>query len=238
VLRSFALVLALTLPSAVLGAEEDPVPYSDDPPDRQSRPSRSAPATGIPSSDVEDPEQEMYRHDDPYVGLGAELVGGWMLLDSSQGALVESSLGLGIRGVWEFGRSFSDELLRNALFADVMYAFSWHSAGTQITNATSYYHYLSVAPAWMFRFGEGNPFGVYLQLGGGLSIQGSTLRQNGVATSVTGFKPLIQYGGGFRFVPRLSPDGTVRLAFRLELTRFRRGYMDDTLIGLSAGAVF
>lgn len=55
---------------------------------------------------------------------------------------------------------------------------------------------------------------------------------------VAGIKPLLQYGLGLRGAPRLGPDGPFRISFRLELTRFRRGYMDDTFVGGSVGVAF
>jgi hypothetical protein len=55
-------------------------------------------------------------------------------------------------------------------------------------------------------------------------------------TGVKGLKPLLQYGVGFRGRPRLNER--MSLTFRVELMRFRRGYMDDTFLGGSIGTAF
>ncbi len=58
---------------------------------------------------------------------------------------------------------------------------------------------------------------------------------------------VIQYGGGLRFRVPIFSDAYIqehsstevpRVSFRLEFTRLRRGYMDDTFIGGSLGMTF
>jgi hypothetical protein len=238
VLRSFALVCLLLSPAALAKGEDDPIPYSDDPQDRASKGKPRRAPQKDPDYDVEDRSRELYRDDDPHLGLGAELLGGLMLIDSSRGQLVESRFGWGLRGVWEIGRLFNSETLRDALFTDITWSYSALKEGTTLINATAHLHYFSVAPAWLFTFGEVKNLGLYLQLGGGASLMSSSLNANGSNLSVVGFKPLLQYGAGFRAATVLSDDGTARLTFRVEFTRFRRGYMDDTFIGASTGAAF
>ena len=52
------------------------------------------------------------------------------------------------------------------------------------------------------------------------------------------YQPVIQYGIGLRGRPLLSEDGRLRLTVRLEATRFRRAYLNDTLLLASAGLAF
>jgi hypothetical protein len=82
----------------------------------------------------------------------------------------------------------------------------------------------------------GREYGFYLQVGGGLAYQFARITADG-ETTIAGVKPLFQYGAGFRGGPELSLGG-VRLSLRAEATRFRRGYLNDTLLAASVGAAF
>jgi hypothetical protein len=53
-----------------------------------------------------------------------------------------------------------------------------------------------------------------------------------------GTKFLFQYGIGLRGRPAVVADGSVRIQFRIELTRFIRGYMHDMYIGGGIGMIF
>lgn len=177
----------------------------------------------------------LFRQDDPYLGLGAELMTGLLLLDRTRGG-VEAKLGLGLRAVWEFGRMFDDERVQDHLFADLTWLTTSSSGGTQAINSTTRIHDFTLAPAYLFRLDERGLFGAYLQLGGGFSYGRSTLHYGSNQVRTAAISPLFQYGGGFRFRLGLSDSGKARITARLELTRFRRGYMDDTYIGLGLGA--
>jgi hypothetical protein len=66
----------------------------------------------------------------------------------------------------------------------------------------------------------------------------TALEVGGKVTPVDGIKSLIQYGVGLRGRTPLSTESNLRLAWRVELMRFRRGYMDDTFLGASVGTAF
>lgn len=177
--------------------------------------------------------------DDPNTGVFVQLHGGLMLLDSPRGTWGEPRFGWGAKFTWEFGRAFlSDTWWRNALFLDVGWTYSTLADGTRQVNTDSNYHYYSVAPAIAFAVDDDAAFAFYFQGGAGVSHQFSALHIGGGETALVGFRPLFQYGLGFRGRPLLSVDSRVRLNFRAELTRLRRGYLDDTFFGVSLGTGF
>lgn len=238
----------LLLGGPALAQDDEMIPYPDDDayvtPD-SPRP-RHLPPTSAPTRErseetlveQEDREISLAGLDDPNVGWGFEATGGLMLIEASRGSLVEARFAAGARVVWEFGRLFFPEALRDGLFADLSWSFTGLRDGTLAVFNDTNYHYLTLAPAFGIPI-AGKDFLVYGQLGGGLAIQHSTIHfDQDRATSITGLKPVLQYGVGFRGRPLVSPDGLLRIAFRLELTRFRRHYMDDTYVGLTAGAAF
>ena len=104
----------------------------------------------------------------------------------------------------------------------------------------------------LFPFGSKSPVSVYGQLGIGLVFNPSQVEINKTPTTLTGNKILFQYGGGLRFRPLVvtwgrksrinadfaGADDGMRVSFRVELTRFRRGYIDDTFFGGSLGVTF
>jgi hypothetical protein len=245
----FALSAALLLasPSALARGNDDdaPIPYPDDEKDdeneRRKLPRRSDETPNIrEESDYEQGERDetLAGYDDPNYGLGAELLSGLLLLDSSRGALVETRFAWGLRFTWEFGRVLPQETLRDALFADVTWAYAAIKDGTRDLFAESNYHYFTVAPAYGFPLGKKSAFAFYGQVGFGLGYQFSAIHIKEVETQIAGTKPLFQYGIGIRGRPALVANESVRISFRFELTRFRRGYMDDTFLGGSVGATF
>ncbi|HZH03417.1 MAG TPA: hypothetical protein VEY30_06505, partial [Myxococcaceae bacterium] len=140
------------------------------------------------------------------------------------------------RALWEVGRLLSDERLREALFVDLTWLTASTRGGTEQVNASTQVHYFTVAPAYLFRFdGEGR-WGAYLQLGGGAAYVRSRFNYGGGTTRIGTVAPLLQYGGGFRVRLGLNDSGTARLMLRLEVTRFRRDYLNDTYLGLGLGA--
>lgn len=72
----------------------------------------------------------------------------------------------------------------------------------------------------------------------GFNVDYSVLHLDANSTSLTGTKFLFQYGLGLRGRPAVVANGTVRLEFRVELTRFIRGYMHDMYIGAGMGMAF
>ncbi len=245
--RWLLLVATLALPAYAQRVQDDdaPIPYPEDDVEEE-RTTRKLPRRSDPTvilreeSDWEQQEREevLAVLDDPNIGLSGELVTGLLLLDSARGAGVESGFCWGLRFTWEWSRLFSDEWLRESFFADALWSYTGYRAGTSEVFADTNYHYFTVAPAWAFPFGQKSAFAGYLQAGVGLSYQYSAVHVAKVETNIGGTKLLLQYGAGIRGRPALLPDESIRLSFRIELTRFRRGYMDDTFLGGGVGLTF
>ena len=238
---------ALVLAPPALAQEDDdaPLEYPDDEDETEDAPRKLPRRSSDPTADydrmaeereAEEDFERMAGDDDPNKGFAGEVILGAMLLDSSRGRFADPTFGLGLRFTWEFGRILNNEPLRETLWADVRWMMAGSSAGTTLISGSSRNHYFSVAPAYEFVFGAEKYFGVFGQLGGGFAFQTTSLTIGQEQTAVKGLKPLVQYGLGFRGRPRLSEK--VSLAFRLELMRFRRGYMDDTFVGGSIGTAF
>lgn len=208
---------------------------------RRELPKRSEPTPIVrDETDIEkkDREETLAHLDDPNYGISAEFLMGLMLLESSRGAGVEPRFQLGARVVWEFARLIPDEYLREAMFVD----FSWRTLSYREGNDTTFvdttHTSLTVAPAFAFPLGAKSPFAPYVQIGVGTGLQSSRVSVANNVTDVSGNRFLFQYGVGFRGRPAIVANESVRISFRVELTRFRRGYMDDTFLGGSVGAVF
>lgn len=184
-----------------------------------------------------DIDEDGHLTDDPNAGISIEGLSGVMLLDSSRGGGVDPKFMLGARATWEMGRLLRDEFWRETLFVDVLWSYAWSSEGTTDVKTSVNYHYFTVAPAFALPWGK-LPIAVFAQVGVGLSMVPTSIETPGNVSSVTGMKLLIQYGAGIRFRPALVESKRVRLSFRIEATRFRRGYMDDTLLGGSIGLTF
>lgn len=243
------LILAVLMGSAALAAEDDePIPYDDEEEEERSprtrpkqRPRRSDPTYIAPEEtevEKQDRESSLAIEDDPNTGIAGELISGAMLLDSARGALVETRFAGGLRFTWEFGRYLPGDDFREALFGDVSWSYMGMRDGTLSVYGDSNYHYFTVAGAWGFPFWAGSDFSVYGQLGGGLAYQYSVLHAGTTVLPISGIKPVIQYGVGVRGRPLLDQEGVLRISFRVELTRFRRHYMDDTFLGGSVGLAF
>jgi hypothetical protein len=237
--------LALSTPAFAQEEEEDaPLAYPDEEEDEDAPrklPRRSSDPTADYDRMAEETETEgefeaMYGSDDPNKGLAGELILGAMLLDSSRGRFADPALGLGLRFTWEFGRILDSEPLRESLWADVRWMMAGRSEGTELIVGRSRIHYFSVAPAYEFTFGQEKAYGAFFQAGAGMAFQSTAIAVGENETGVKGLKPLIQYGAGFRGRPRLTDR--MALTFRVELMRFRRGYMDDTFLGGSIGTAF
>ena len=113
-------------------------------------------------------------------------------------------------------------------------------------------HALPQPQKFALPLGPKSPVSFYAQLGVGFVFNPSVVVINTVPTSLVGNKFLFQYGAGLRFRPLVvtwgrkskinadfekAEDG-LRISFRIELTRFRRGYIDDTFLGGSLGVTF
>lgn len=260
-MRPLLLAVLLAAPLARAQSDEGAIPYSDDTAEdernRRELPNKSdSKATG-PRDETEveerEREQSLAAIDDPSIGLSLEFVGGVMLLDSSRGALFEPKPMGGLRFTWEWTRTvFSSELARELSFVDITWSHAANGEGTTLINSTANYHYFSFAPAFAFPLAPKNPAAFYVQLGVGFVYDSSVVVINQAVTPISGAKFLFQYGLGFRFRPLVvtwgrksgsnadfahAEDG-MRISFRLELTRFRRGYVDDTFVGGGVGVTF
>lgn len=245
----FALLLALP---GVAGGRKNTDDQAIAYPDEEETPSRSssrrAPRQHDDDVREESEEEEADRKDrarilasadDPNIGLVGELVGGLMLLEASRGNSVDARFAWGLRFSWEYSRLiFSEEWWRERLFADVTWVYAANQDGTKQVFADSNYHYFSVAPALAFPFTTGSAFAMYVQLGAGMVYEATSLHVDTVETRIGGIKPLFQYGLGLRGRPAITEDQSLRLSFRLEVTRLQRGYMVDTLLALGAGLTF
>jgi hypothetical protein len=224
--------------------DDKAIPYShdEDVEDRSRELPRKSDATPYVREETEveqkDREESLTHLDDPNIGLAIELVAGVVLLDSSRGVLGEARFFGGARFTWEFGRLIPDEFVREMFFVDVMYAHTQMTEGTALINVTTAYNYFTIAPAVAIPFGAKSPAAFFFQGGFGFNVQPITVNSQGDALQLAGTKALYQYGGGFRFRPALTASEKVRLSFRVEFTRFRRGYMDDTFIGGTMGLSF
>ncbi|WP_375772718.1 hypothetical protein NR798_18120 [Archangium gephyra] len=181
----------------------------------------------------------MARLDDPNTGVAFEVLGGAMLLSSPRGQLLGDPLpAVGGRFTWEYGRLLGSEALREALWFDVRYTYAGVREGTALIVGDTQLHYATIAPAYELTFGESSDYGAYAQVGGGFAYEHTTVEVGGKQTVLDGTKLLIQYGLGLRGRTKLSMESNVRLAWRVELMRFRRGYQDDTFVGGSLGTAF
>lgn len=240
--------LALTTPAL---AQEDDAPYAY-PDDEKSeevespRRRRAQPEDTTDdfrrTSEEEDEEDEDYDRmaglDDPNTGIAFEALGGAMLLSSARGQFADVLPAVGGRFTWEYGRLLNVEALREALWFDVRYTYAGMREGTELIIGDTRLHYATIAPAYELTFGESKDYGAYVQVGGGVAFAHTSLTVGDKLTAVDGLKSLIQYGVGLRGRTKVSSESNVRLAWRIELMRFRRGYLDDTFVGASLGTAF
>ncbi|ATB48944.1 hypothetical protein MYMAC_004577 [Corallococcus macrosporus DSM 14697] len=240
--------LALSAP-ALAQDEDDPYAYPDEVPADDASESYDEIRPKVDQTDDfrrvseqehddgEDDFKPLSGLDDPNLGVAMEFIAGALFLDSPRGRFAETRPGLGVRATWEYGRILDDEALREALWADLRWTFGGTSDGTDFIQANSNFHYFTIAPAYELKLGKSD-FGFYAQAGGGIAYTASTLDIDTAQTKVSGIKPLIQYGVGFRGRPRLTSSGNFRLAFRLEALGYRRGYQNDFFLGGSLGTAF
>jgi len=235
--------LALSTPAMAQDEDDAPLAYPDDDELEEDTPRKLPRRSSDPTADYDRMQDESEEElellagsDDPNKGFAGEAIVGAMLLESSRGRFADPTLSVGLRFTWEYGRILNNEPLRETLWADVRWMMAGESSGTELINGSSRNHYFSVAPAYEFVFGKEKAFGVFGQLGGGFAFQSTSLTIGTEVTAVKGIKPLLQYGMGLRGRPRISD--TMALSFRVELMRFRRGYLDDTFVGGSIGTAF
>lgn len=231
--------------------DDAPIPYSDDnkgsdEDERRKLPNKSEPTGELrEETEVEQMDRERSRanEDDPTIGIGLEGVMGAMLLDSPKAGGVQPLFAGGVRFTWEFTRTLSsDEFIKELGFVDVLYEYTSWADGTKEVHGNTAFHYFTLAPAIALPLGK-SPFSAYAQVGVGFNYNPSSITIDDTTTNLNGSKFLLQYGIGLRarplvIAPNDKSNFSMRISFRFELTRFRRGYMDDTMVGGSVGLTF
>jgi hypothetical protein len=240
------LILALAISTPARAGDGDAIPYpaQQEPADeRGPLPAQPGDSDNAPQQQPEDypnakEEDRLSGIDDPGAGLSIEIFAAALFVEAARGSLVDARFGYGARLTWDIGRIFPEGALRQALFIDLQYLGTNFQDGTKEIFTSTHFNYLTIAPAYAFPFGEGSPYAFFLQLGGGIAIMDSPLTADGVVTANSGVEGIFQYGLGIRGRPRLGSDSSLRLTFRVDVTRFRRGYADDTYVGGGVGLGF
>jgi hypothetical protein len=230
-----------------LAADDDdaPIPYGEEDNANQSgsvkprKAKKKRRAEELREEDEEEKagEESMASVDDPNVGVGGEILSGVALLDASKYGL-DPRYYFGVRFKWEFGRLIPDEYLREMFFADVTWTYAASKDGTTQVNVDTHLHDFTLAPAFALPFGAKSPIAAYAQVGVGFDYSYSVTKIDTNTVTLGGTKFLFQYGIGLRGRPAVVADGSVRIQFRIEVTRFIRGYMHDMYIGGGIGMIF
>ena len=219
---------------------EDEKRLSTDAPDASDKSPRKhnkKAATAEEELSEEKKPESLSSLDDPHVGLSAEAAVSLAFLSNSNGAGLAPSAGIGLRVDWSVGRLWTDpadEFWKYALLAEVAYDYVGQSDGTQSISTSVGYHFVNLRG--LFGYPVKDFFLVYGALGGGFTVESLSYDVQGTKTGLTGTKPDLDYGLGGRF--RWAVNPSVSVSARLELMRFRRGYLDDTFATLTAGADF
>lgn len=235
-----AATLALSLSAFAQDDDDAPIPYDDDSGENTAAPKKIKRQRDTLREEEEEAlerEETLTHLDDPNIGVGAEFMPGLMLLESSKGAGTEARFMYGFRFTWEFGRLIPDEYLREMFFADVAWQYTAYGDGTAQVRTDTNYHYFTLAPAFAIPFGK-SFMSAYAQLGVGFNYTATSQYVGADRIDLAGTKFLFQYGIGLRGRPAILADGSIRISFRIELTRFLRGYMSDTFIGAGVGMIF
>ncbi|MCU0699881.1 MAG: porin family protein [Myxococcaceae bacterium] len=241
-LLALSLGLLIALPALAQKKDDDaPLPYDDDGAagdDAPARPKKSRKSERLreEDEDAEARDERLADTDDPNYGVGGEVGAGLMLFDASRGGLGDPRFSFGVRFTWEWGRLIPDEYLREMFFADVQWRFGVTQDGTAQVSSWASQHYFTVAPAVVWPISK--VFGLYGQLGLGVNANFTGVRVDQNEVQLQGARFLFQYGVGLRGRPALTEDESVRLTWRVEITRYLRGYMHDTCFGAGVGVLF
>lgn len=240
-------LLAVTLAASMVAYAQDdddaPIPYGDEESTvdqvkpRKAKRRRAAEELREEDEEEREGEESLASVDDPNIGVGADLMSGVAFLDSSKFG-VDPRYFFGARFTWEFGRLIPDEYLREMFFMDVTWLYAASKEGTTQVNVDTHLHNFTVAPAFALPFGNKSIIAAYVQLGLGFDYSYSVTKIDTQTVTLGGTKFLFQYGIGLRGRPAVVGDGTVRIQFRIELTRFIRGYMHDMYLGGGLGMIF
>ena len=244
-IRIRTLLAVVLLSSMVASAQSDddaPIPYGDgesttDQVTPRKKKKRRVEDVREEDQEAKEGEESLASVDDPNVGVGADILMGVALLDASKFG-VDPRYFFGARFTWEFGRLIPDEYLREMFFLDVTWTYAATKEGTNQVNVDTHLHNFTIAPAFELPFGNKSPVGVYAQLGAGFDYSYSITKIDQQTVTLGGTKFLFQYGLGLRGRPAVVGDGSVRISFRIEVTRFIRGYMHDMYFGGGLGMIF
>lgn len=237
-----AVTLALSVSAFAQSDDDAPIPYDDEGAVEQKdapKKSKKKRRTEIREEDEEEAagEESLAAVDDPNIGVGGELIAGVGLLDASRGGL-DPRFQFGVRFTWEWGRLIPDEYLREMFFADVQWTMATTKDGTNQVSTTSTLHNFTVAPAFALPFGQGSWMSAFAQVGAGFNFASTATKIDNNTVALSGTKFLFQYGVGLRGRPAVVGDGSVRISFRIDVTRYIRGYMHDMFIGGGIGLIF
>lgn len=239
-----AVTLAASMTAYAQSDDDAPIPYGDGDDSatetlkpKKAKKKRRAEEIREEDQEEKDGEETLASVDDPNIGIGGDLFMGVALLDSAK-AGVDARYFFGLRFTWEFGRLIPDEYLREMFFMDVTWTYAASKEGTNQVNVDTHLHNFTLAPAFAIPFGNGSPVAIYGQLGLGFDYSYSVTKIDTQTVTLGGTKFLFQYGIGLRGRPAIVGDGSVRLQFRIEVTRFIRGYMHDMYFGGGLGLIF
>ena len=239
-----AVTLAASMAAYAQSDEDAPIPYADGEDSatetlkpRKAKKKRRAEEIREEDQEEKDGEETLASVDDPNIGIGGDIFMGEALLDAPKSG-VDPRYFFGLRFTWEFGRLIPDEYLREMFFMDVAWTYAASKEGTNQVNVDTHLHNFTLAPAFAIPFGNGSPVAIYGQLGLGFDYSYSVTKIDTQTVTLGGTKFLFQYGIGLRGRPAIVGDGSVRLQFRIEVTRFIRGYMHDMYFGGGLGLIF
>jgi hypothetical protein len=239
-----AVTLAASMAAYAQSDEDAPIPYGDGDDSavdkvkpRKSKKKRRAEEIREEDEEEKAGEETMASVDDPNIGIGGDIMSGVALLDSAKGG-VDPRYYFGLRFTWEFGRLIPDEFLREMFFMDVAWTYAVSREGTTQVNVDTNLHDFTLAPAFALPFGSGSPIAFYAQVGLGFDYSYSVTKIDQQTVTLGGTKFLFQYGIGLRGRPAVVADGSIRIQFRIDVTRFIRGYLHDMYIGGGLGMIF
>ena len=187
----------------------------------------------LANSDQED--EVLAGVDEPGNGLAVELAGGPIFLSGATGSSTTHFFA-GFIASYQLGRALFTpkwELLRQSFFLELSYLGANAAWGTEEVRVNAWNHFLTldILFGWPLE-----PVLFYAKVGPALMVMPVSYDVQGSATSFTGVKGGLVYGAGIR--TNLYLGEAAGFAARLELTRFRRGYLDDTLLTVGLGACF
>lgn len=189
-------------------------------------------------SDEPDPSmQKMAREDDPRIGLGVEAALSLDLIDKSYGPGTQNTGAFGLRVNWAPGVLWTDpedEFWRYALLVEASWDHASYSDGTKMVNTSTALNYFNVRG--LFGYPVQKLLLFYGALGPGFTLENVSYNVQGASTPLSGAKFNIAYGLGARL--NFQANDRFALVSRLELLRYRRGYMNDTFMTFTVGGAF